>query len=521
MSTASMSSQGKSQSVSAAYDQLVSQIADASLLGATGSILGWDQETMMPAGGLDLRSKQLAQLARMAHEMATDKRIGDWLAACEGDRSLMADPLSVEAVNVREIRRAYDRATKLPTSLVSELAEASSIGQHEWAEARKASDFNRFKPHLARIIELLRHKAKCFGWAAGGEAWDALADDYEAGCTAAYVETVFTPLRERLTKLVHAILDAQAKGRKPADAFNDFPVSIDAQEAFAKHVTAKLGFDYERGRLDRSTHPFCGGSHCNDVRMTSRYNERVLLDGLGSAMHETGHGMYEQGLRADQIGLPMGESVSLGIHESQSRMWENQVGRGRAFWTWAIRELPQFAGDSVKRFSLDELYSAANVVEPGFIRVDADEATYNLHIMIRFEIERAVLRGDLEVGGIPEVWNKAYKEYLGLTVPDDRRGCLQDIHWSMAAMGYFPTYTLGNLFAAQFFEAAREQIPGLEDGFTRGEFAPLRMWLNGKIHQQGKRYRSADLCKVVTGKPLSAEPLMRHLEGKLKPLYGL
>jgi carboxypeptidase Taq len=521
MTTTVSTSASSTRSVSAAYDQLVSHVTEASLLNATSGILGWDQETMMPAGGLDLRSKQLAQLARMAHEVATDPRVGEWLAACESDRSLMADPLSVEAVNVREIRRAYDRATKVPSSLVSALAEASSIGQHEWAEARKASDFNRFRPHLTRIVELLRQKAKCFGWPKEGEAWDALADDYEAGCTARSVEAVFTPLRDRLSKLVHAILDAQSKGRKPADAFNDFPVSLDAQEAFAKHITTKLGFDYERGRLDRSTHPFCGGSHCNDIRMTSRYSERVLLDGLGSAMHECGHGLYEQGLRYDQFGLPMGESVSLGIHESQSRLWENQVGRSRAFWSWAIGELPRFAGEGVRRFSLDDIYSAANVVEPGFIRVDADEATYNLHIMIRFEIERAVLRGDLEVGGIPEVWNKAYKDYLGLVVPDDRRGCLQDIHWSMAAMGYFPTYTLGNLFAAQFFEAAREQIPGLEEGFARGEFAPLRSWLKSKIHEQGKRYHSADLCKVVTGKALSAEPLMRHLEGKLKPLYAL
>ena len=520
-SPASSRSTGSQEARSAHYERLVAHIADASLLGSTASILGWDQETMMPDGGLEHRSRQLAQLARMSHEMATDPRVGEWLGACEADRSLMADPLSAEAVNVREIRRAYDRATKLPASLVEELAKASSIGQHEWAEARKASDFARFRPHLARIVDLLRQKAKCFGWGPGGEAWDALADDYEAGCTAASVTAVFTPLRERLTKLVHAILDAQSKGRTPPEAFNDFAVPIEVQEAFARHVTAQLGFDYGRGRLDRSTHPFCGGSHCNDVRMTSRYNERVLLDGLGSAMHETGHGIYEQGLRADQIGLPMGESVSLGIHESQSRMWENQVGRGRAFWTWAMKELPRFAGDGVRRFSLDDFYGAANVVEPGFIRVDADEATYNLHIMIRFEIERAVLRGDLEVGGIPEVWNTAYKDYLGLTVPDDRRGCLQDIHWSMAAMGYFPTYTLGNLFAAQFFEAAREQLPGLEDGFTRGEFAPLKRWLNTKIHEQGKRFHSGNLCVQVTGKPLSAEPLMRHLEGKLKPLYGL
>jgi carboxypeptidase Taq len=508
----------RSVSSSHAYEQLVTHVSEIGLLESTGGILGWDQETMMPPGGLELRSKQLALLARLTHQMATDPRVGEWLAACEADGTLMADPLSDQAVNVRELRRAYDRQTKLPASLVEALAEAASIGQHEWAEARKASDFARFRPHLERIVGLLREKAACFGWSKDGEAWDALADDYEAGCTAKSVAAVFGPLRERLTGLVHAILGAK---RRPSNAFNDYAIEVDRQERFGRMVSAALGFDYERGRLDRSTHPFCGGSHCDDVRMTSRYNERCLNDGLGSTMHETGHGIYEQGLRRDAIGLPMGRAVSLGIHESQSRMWENQVGRSRPFWTWARERLPEFVGDDVRRFSLEELYEAANVVEPGFIRVDADEATYNLHIMIRFEIERAVLRGDLDVAGIPAAWNKAYKDYLGLDVPDDRRGCLQDIHWSMAAMGYFPTYTLGNLFAAQFFEAAREAIPGLEAGFARGEFAPLKRWLNEKIHQQGQRHRSADLCSVVTGRPLSAEPLMRHLEGKLKPLYGL
>ncbi|MDZ4832068.1 MAG: carboxypeptidase M32 [Phycisphaerae bacterium] len=501
------------------YQQLVDRARESSLLSSTGAILGWDQETMMPDGGLDLRSKQLAQLARMAHELTTDPRVGEWLAACEADAGLTRDPTSVTAVNVREIRRSYDRATKLPSSLVEEFAQVTSIAQHEWAEARKANDFARFRPHLERIVGLLRKRAECFGWnRSGGEAWDALADEYEPGSTAKDVEAVFVPLRERLARLVSELL---TKGKAPPSAFNESPVPIEHQERFAKMVTERLGFDFKRGRLDCSTHPFCGGSHCNDVRMTSRYSERCVNDGLGSAMHETGHGMYEQGLLYEHVGTPMGEAISLGIHESQSRMWENQVGRSRAFWTWAMKELPSFAGDSVKRFSLDEFYGAANVVEPGFIRVDADEATYNLHVMIRFEIERAVLRGDLEVAGIPSVWNRMYKEYLGLDVPDDRRGCLQDIHWSMGSMGYFPTYTLGNLYAAQFFEAALKAMPDLPEQFARGDFTALKSWLNTNIHAQGKRYLAKDLCKVVTGWPLSAEPLMRHLEGKLRPLYGV
>jgi carboxypeptidase Taq len=501
------------------YDRLMSITREASLLGATGQILGWDQETMMPEGGLELRSRQLAQLARMTHELATDPRVGEWLAACESDTSLLSDPFSVAAVNVREVRRAYDRATKIPASLVEEMAKTTSIGQHEWAEARKASDFARFRPHLEKIVRLLRERAACFGWdKAKGEAWDALADEYEPGCTAAEVETVFKPLRTRLAGLVSDLL---TKGKAPRAEFNDYAVPVEAQERFSRHVLERIGFDFRRGRLDRSTHPFCGGSHCNDVRMTSRYSDRCLNDGLGSSMHEAGHGMYEQGLRFEHVGTPMGESVSLGIHESQSRMWENQVGRSRAFWTWAMAELPRFAGDDVRRFSLEDFYGAANVVEPGFIRVDADEATYNLHIMIRFEIERAIIRGELDVAGIPSVWNRMYKEYLGLDVPDDRRGCLQDIHWSMGSMGYFPTYTLGNLYAAQFFETARKEIPDLMDQFARGEFGALKRWLNGKIHEEGKRYLPRDLCRRVTGQELSAEPLMRHLEGKLRPLYGI
>jgi carboxypeptidase Taq len=262
-----------------------------------------------------------------------------------------------------------------------------------------------------------------------------------------------------------------------------------------------------------------------DQRLTTRYDEADFTSSLFGVLHEAGHGMYEQGLREDFIGTPMGSAVSLGIHESQSRMWENQVGRSRPFWQWVMPKLPQFfdgpSAEVVRSFTLQELYESANIVEPGFIRVEADEATYNLHVMVRFEIERAIMRGDLPVGDIPGVWNARYKEYLGLVVPDDRRGCLQDIHWSMGSIGYFPTYTLGNLYCAQFFEAARKAMPDLDDQFARGEFDGLKKWLNTNIHAQGMRYRPLELCQHVTGAPLSAEPLMRHLDGKLRPLYGL
>ena len=497
-------------------EALVVHLQETALLSTSNNLLDWDQETTMPPGGLEWRARQQALIARIVHERASSIERGDLISAVEADREAMAD--AETAAMVREARRDYEKATKLPAALVEEMAKTSSMAKHEWAEARAASDFKRFAPWLEKLVGLLRAQADCFGFAKDGERWDALADLYEPGCTAKYVAGVFDPLRPRLQGL---IADLSKAPKQPSNAFNDHFVSIDAQEALSRFVADKIGFDFNRGRLDRSTHPFCGGTHCNDVRMTTRYNERCVNDALGSTMHESGHAIYEQGLPFARIGTPLGESVSLGIHESQSRMWENQVGRSRAFWQWLAPEMTRIVGSGVERYSLDDLYGAANVVEPGFIRVEADEATYNLHVMVRFEIERAVIGGSLEVAGIPSVWNRLYKELLGLDVPDDRRGCLQDIHWSMGAMGYFPTYTLGNLYASQFFEAACAEMPGLVDGFSRGEFAGLKTWLNRNIHMHGKRYSPAELVQRVTGKPLSAEPLMRHLEGKLRPLYGI
>jgi carboxypeptidase Taq len=501
-----------------AVQELVAACREGRTLASTAAILGWDQETMMPVGGLEHRSRQLAQLARIEHQLSTDPRIGDLLARAE--EAVRALPHThPDRVNVRELRRDYDRATKLPAALVEELAQVSSVAQHEWAEARKASDFKRFRPWLERIVALNRQKADCYGWdRATGERWDALADSFEPGCTAAAVAKVFGPLRTRLQRLLDEIRGA---ARRPDGAFNDLELDLDAQEKCARHMAEAFGFDFTRGRLDRSTHPFCGGSHCGDVRMTSRYNPRTLLDGLGSTMHETGHGLYEQGLLPEWIGTPMGEAVSLSIHESQSRLWENQVGRSLAFWRWGAAQLPRFFGDRVRAFDAERIYQAANDVEPGFIRVDADEATYNMHVMVRFELERAMISGALALEDLPGEWNRLYKEYLGVVVPDDRRGCLQDVHWSGGMIGYFPTYTLGTLHAAQYFERACEEIPGLEEGFSRGEFAPLLRWLRERIHRHGRTWLSGELCEQVTGKPLSADPLMRHLERKLRPLYGL
>ncbi len=500
-----------------AFTHLFAGVQEAYLLNSTASILGWDQETMMPNGGAELRSRQLSQLARLGHESFTSPKIGELIAAAQDVvHSMPAD--CADAVNVREISRDYHKATKLPSSLIAELAQTASQAQHAWVEARRESNFKKFQPWLEKTVQLNIQKAQCLGWPKGGEAWDALADYYEPALTAADVTRVFEPLRARLQKLLDRIRGAS---KQPSNAFNELALPIEAQEKFVRHMAKSIGFDFSCGRLDRSAHPFCGGSHCRDVRMTTRYAPTCVFDALGSTMHESGHGMYEQGLDFAQAGLPMGTAAGLSVHESQSRMWENQVGRSMPFWKWARPQLGAFFEDACDHLTLEHLYQAANVVEPGFIRVESDEATYNMHVMIRFQLERDMLNGNMPIAELPAVWNKMYKDYLGVSVPDDRRGCLQDVHWSMGAIGYFPTYTLGTLLAAQLFERARKDIPGLEDGFTRGEFAPLLSWLRANVHCHGRRYRLDELCRKITGAPLSADPMMRHLEAKLLPLYGL
>ena len=474
---------------------------------------------MMPAGGLDHRSKQLSQLARIKHEMVTDPAIGQLIEACEADPQLQADPASIAAVNVREIHRDFDRATKLPVDLVAELASACSVAQAQWQEARKLSDFSLFQPWFEKLLALHKRTAECLGWHdVDGEPWDALADQYEPGCTAKATEAIFTPLRQQLVDLLKALREASAG---PDERLIRLHLPTDPMKRFVREVAERMGFDFTRGRLDESTHPFCGGTHCHDVRITTRFSETKPIEPLYSTIHESGHGMYEQSLSEAHIGTPMGQSVSLGIHESQSRMWENLVGRCQAFWVWCLPLLRDSFGPEVEMLSVDEAFAGANIVRPGFIRVEADEVTYNLHVMVRFEIERALMKGELKVADVPDVWNQKYRQYLGLKVPDDARGCLQDIHWSSGAIGYFPTYALGNLYAAQFFEKALADVPDLYEQFASGKFDGLRSWLGENIHCHGMRYRAAELCKKITGTSLSSGPLIRHLEGKLKPLYGL
>lgn len=501
-----------------AYNDLIARWKDAALLGSTASLLGWDQQTKMPPGGIEHRSRQLAQLSGLIHERVTDLRVGELLGECEADADLTSDPHSDSAANLREIRRQYDRDTKLPGDLVEEIARTSSLAEHEWAEARSKSDFSLFQPWLEKNLALYRRAAECYGWGPDEEPWDALAEGYEPGMRARDIEAVFTPLRDDLQQLVS---DLMSGSRKPSPAINAITVPIDEQRTFVRKVAEAMGFDFDRGRIDTTVHPFCSGSHPGDVRITTRFAEDKFFDALGSTMHEAGHGLYEQGLAAEHNGTPLGNAVSLGMHESQSRMWENFVGRSLPFWRWCLPEVNAVFGDATSHLSLEDVYGGMNTVRPDFIRVEADEATYNLHIMVRFELERGLMSGDIEAADVPHEWNRRYKEYLGIDVPDDARGCLQDVHWSAGLFGYFPTYTLGNLYAAQIFEKALADIPDLYESFERGDFATLKAWLNTNLHAHGSRYLPAELCERITGKPLSPEPLLRHLNDQLRPLYGL
>lgn len=494
-----------------AYDELRSHVYKAQLLGATAALLSWDQETFMPKGAGELRAEQLALLAELQHERATSPQLGEWLQTAAADPRTVADP--DRAANLRGCQRDYDRATKLPASLVKELAEVESRAQQAWAEARGKDDFRRFRPWLERMVGLQQQKADCLK-RPGQSRWDALADLYEPGMNAADLGRLFAPLRQSLVALRQDL----ATGEEPDDAFNRQRVPRAQQEAFVRAVVAAMGFDPQFGRIDTSAHPFCTKVG-HDVRLTTRFRDDDVLDALGSTMHEGGHGLYEQGLPREQFGMPLGEAVSLGIHESQSRLWENHVGRSAAFWRWCWPLCEQHLGAATRGFTAEQVFRTNNRVVPNLIRVEADEATYDLHIMVRFELEQALLHGELAVAELPHHWHRLYRDYLGIGVPDDRQGCLQDVHWSCGLFGYFPTYTLGNLYAAQFAAAADRALGGLPALLERGQFATLREWLRRQIHQHGRRYEPADLCQRVTGEPLSSGPFLRHLEQKLRAVY--
>jgi len=503
-----------SDKMTSVYQSLCDHARETAKLASIMGLLEWDERTKMPPAGGEYRAEQISYLAGEIHKRQTAPQVGAWLAELTGS-PLAADPHSETGTVIRELRRQYDKKTRLPQRLVEELSRTAVLGQQIWVEARKADSFAQFQPLLEKTLDLKRQEAAALGYET--TPYDALLDDYEPGAKTAEVSATLAGLRDALTPLVQQIVSSS---RRPDGSVlkREFPVA--AQEAFGKEAAAAIGFDFTAGRLDVTDHPFCGGAGPRDIRLTTRYNDHDFGDAFFSILHEAGHGLYEQGLPAEHFGLPTGEAVSLGIHESQSRMWENQVGRSRAFWELFLPKAQQ-AFASLAGVSLDAFYAAINEVQPSLIRVDADEVTYNLHILIRFELERAMIENDLQAAGLPAAWREKYERYLGVTPPNHADGALQDVHWSAGLFGYFPTYSLGNLYAGQFFAQANADLSDQRAAFRRGEFRPLLDWLRANIHQHGQRWSAAELAVRLTGKPLSHASWFEQIRAKYGELYGL
>jgi len=423
---------------------------------------------------------------------------------------------AVGRANLREFKRARDRAVKIPQSLVAALAETTSLAQQAWARAKADSDWDHFAPHLAKLIDLKRQEAEAVGYT--GEPYNALLDEYEPDMRLADLEPLFAQLKLGLVDLIGRI---GASDRQPDDFLLHQPYDIELQNTFGLEVLRDMGYDFEAGRLDRSNHPFTQGIAITDVRITTRYDPQVLSVGLFANLHEGGHALYEQGLPVAHEGLPVAQAVSLGIHESQSRLWENGVGRSLPFWEHYLPRLQELFPAQLDKASAEDLYRAVNVVKPSLIRIEADEVTYNLHIILRLELERAMLRDEVQVQDLPALWAAKMQDFFGLEVPDAAHGPLQDIHWAFGVFGYFPTYTLGNLYAAQIFNQARSDLQDLDSQISNGDFQPLLYWLREHVHRKGSLLTAAELCRNVTGSTLQVRPFLDYLETKFGPIYGL
>jgi carboxypeptidase Taq len=488
-----------------AYAELIRLSREESLLSSCSDLLEWDEETYMPRGGVEHRAEQMALLAGLLHERGADPRFGELLEQVEGSE-LVRDPDGIIAVNVRELRREYDRERRLPRSLVEESARVAAMSAQAWAEAREAAEFGPFAPWLDRTVALARDEAEAVGYP--DVPYDALLEDYEPGVTTRDVAALFALLRTELVPMVAALRDAPAA--VPAHVLRrEFPV--DRQRLFAEAVAAGLGFDLERGRLDTGLHPFCTAIGPGDTRIALRFHRRNFAMGFFGLLHEVGHGLFDQGLDPIHYGTPMGEAPSLGLHESQSRLWENQVGRSAGFWQHFFPRLRNIFHEALHDVPLEAFLRVINRVEAGPSRSRADEITYNLHILIRFELEQALLDGDLRAADVPGAWAEAYERYLGVQPRHDREGCLQDGHWSEGMIGYFPTYTLGNVYAAQLYERAAADLGDLEDQFARGDFSGLLGWLRARVHHHGQRYRVPELIRRATGGPPDPRALIEGL----------
>jgi carboxypeptidase Taq len=505
-----------------AYTDFQNRIAEINDLSCVINLLTWDTRTQMPAGGAATRGQQLATVTRLAQERFISYETGRLIAAAEAEVAREA-PDSYRLRGVAQAREAYDIARRVPTELISEIAALKATAQQVWTEAKAASDFPRFAPYLERMLDLTRRVAEAIGYVE--HPYDALLMRYEPGMTAARLKGLFEALKAGLLPLLRQIGDRSEQVR--AD-FLDRDYPEEAQRDFALEIAQAFGYDLTRGRLDRSAHPFEISFTRHDVRITTRYNRRYAPAAIFGAFHETGHALYEQGvdpslsrsaLTTDLLDLYAVGGTSYGTHESQSRLWENLVGRSRAFWRLHFPRLQAYFPEQLVGADAEAFYRAINRVRPSLIRVEADEVTYNFHIMVRVEIEMALLDGSLAVRDLPEAWNAAVKAYLGLTPPDDERGVLQDVHWSTGLFGSFPTYTVGNVMSAQFYAAARRDLPDVEDALARGDYAPLLGWLAKNVYRHGRAFSPEELLVRATGSGLTVEPYLAYLQAKYDDLF--
>jgi carboxypeptidase Taq len=494
--------------------QLKSRLAEIEDVENAAALLEWDQLVMMPPAGGEGRSYQYATLQKLAHEMYVTDEMGRWIETLSHEYAgVPAD--DDDAALVRVAERFYRRKTRIPAALVAEMFQATSFAQEVWSAARRNNDFESFRPHLERVFDLKRQVAACFPEAE--VPYDALLDEYEPGMRTIQVRAMFAELKAELVPLVHAIAarppvddEILRRGYEPAQ-----------QLKVSEQVLKLFGYDFNAGRMDLSVHPFCTGLGLRDVRVTTRVDPRYLSTCLMGSMHECGHALYELGFPDEFARTPLAHSASLGIHESQSRLWENLVGRSRGFWGHFYPQLQTAFPQQLGGVPREAFYRAINRVRPTFIRVEADEVTYNLHTLLRFELEVDLLGGKLAAADAPAAWNAKVKDYFGLDVPEDRLGVLQDTHWAAGLIGYFPTYTIGNLASVQLFTQARADLPGLDDDIAQGRFARLLAWLRENIHCQGRKHLPGDLIQRVTGRPLAARDYLAYLRSKYGELYNL
>lgn len=503
-------------------EPLTARLLEIQRINGAASLLSWDQETYMPAGGGEARAEQIAVLQGLAHQKLIGPEVESllmkWVDFATGQALDQTDGAWDKPSRslLREAWRDFSRAKKLPSEFVVRLSRECSLAQQVWAEAKEQNKFAMFLPHLRTILALKREETQYLGYK--DSPYDALLDIYEPGSTIAALRPLFSQLKDRLVPLLKRVTQSPVR---IDDGILRHSYDTARQLEFGRLVLIAMGYDFERGRLDLSAHPFTTSFHPTDVRVTTRVHEHDLQSCLFSCIHEGGHGLYDQGLDPRYYGTPLGESVSLGIHESQSRLWENCVGRSRAFWRFFYPLLQQIFHHPLRGTDAEQFYAAINCVRPSLIRVEADELTYNLHIMLRFEIEQDLIEGRTTPDDLPAVWNQKMREYLGISPERDADGVLQDVHWSLGSFGYFPTYTLGNLYSVQFYEQAKLEIPNLEDEIAAGQLMVLRRWLGQKIHGWGRMFTPDHLAQRVTGSSVRPEPFLAYLEKKYGELYQL